>query len=229
MPIREGGAPQNYNVGGIRMQALGGPYAGQTFTGGNLPGDWFTQTMGGGTGAAAGGGAALPPAIAPPSVSEFGFSQESQAYPTYMRNLGEQQAQRQFQSNVNNIGMGNSSQNYMHAQDMLNAARLGYMGQAGQEELGVQNSMAAARAAYNNTLAGLYGSQVNQRGQDVGYMGQLANASAKASSGSGGGGMMSLGGSHYDKYNPRPVGSFRGMEDEVHNNMIGQVADGGWF
>jgi hypothetical protein len=65
--------------------------------------------------------------------------------------------------------MGNTNQQFMHAQDALNASRLGYMGQAGQEELGIQNALASSQNEFNKAMAQLYGYQVQQRGQDVGY------------------------------------------------------------
>lgn len=115
------------------------------------------------------GSAGLPSSIPAPTLKPFQFSTESQSYPTYLRNLGEKQAQRRFQSARNRIGMGNSAQSYMHALDQLNLDRLGFMAQAGQEELGVQKALQSEQDFYNNLLAELFRTQVYQRGQDVGY------------------------------------------------------------
>jgi hypothetical protein len=113
--------------------------------------------------------ASLPPSIAPPSLSPFNYSTESQSYPTYLRNLGENQAQRAYQQTLNRATMGNSNQQFQHATDALNTSRLAYMGQAGQEELGIQNALASSHNEYQKLLAQLYGYQVGQRGQDVNY------------------------------------------------------------
>lgn len=171
----------------------GSPYAGQTFNFDQLPKDFWgapaSSGSGSGSSSSSSSTSALPPSIAPPNLNEYQYSTDSQSYPTYLRNLGENQAQQQFQSQVNSIGMGNSAQNYQHAQDALNQNRLGYMSQAGQAQLGVDQSMMQARNAYNQMLAQLYGTQVSQRGQDVGYMGDLARANASM-----GGSRISLGG-----------------------------------
>lgn len=123
----------------------------------------------------------LPASITPPSISPFNFNTESQQYPTYLRNLGEQQAQKQYQSRLNSIGMGNAAQNFQHAQDELNLARLGYMSQAGHEELGVQQALQSAQEAYNKMLLDMYGIQVQQRGQDVGYRTGVDSSTARNS------------------------------------------------
>lgn len=115
------------------------------------------------------GTASLPASIAPPNLTPFKYSTESQSYPAYLRNLGELQAQRNYQQTLNRATMGNTNQQFMHAQDALNASRLGYMGQAGQEELGIQNALASSQNEFNKALAQLYGYQVQQRGQDTDF------------------------------------------------------------
>jgi len=135
-------------------------------------------------------GSSVPP-IAPPDVSRFNYSVDSQSYPTYLRNLGENTAQQAFQRATNRIQAGNSAQAFMHAQDDLNNARLGYMAQAGKEELGVQNALADNWNKYNDLLAQIYGTSVTQRGQDVNYASNIGAASLRNEASSPG---ISIGG-----------------------------------
>lgn len=178
----------------MQISQLSGPYAGQVYDFGKagtvLPKDFWSPTPPASGTIGAGGG--LPAAITPPDIKPFNYSTESQSGPTYMRNLGENMAQRSFQQATNRIGMGNSAQNFMHAQDRLNNERLGYMGQAAQQELAIQNAMAAQMSEYQRLLAQLYGTQVAQRGQDVGYAGDLARANATVAN--SGGGVLRMGG-----------------------------------
>lgn len=126
------------------------------------------------------GSSATPPARIPaPGMSQFQGSQEAQAYPTWLRNLGETQAQKSFQTQVNQgIGMGNAAQGYQAAEQARNMARLGYMSQAGKEQLGVDLQQSGYLNDYQKLLSQLYGIDVTQRGQDIGLQGEIAKANA---------------------------------------------------
>ena len=158
--------------------------------------DWMTQYNASTSSTGAPIAAQPQPRLTAPTLTPYQYNTESTSYPTYLRNLGENTAQKGFQRATNRISMGNSFQQLQHAQDELNNNRLGYMSQAGQQELAVQNALAAQQDELNKLLTQLYGYDVAQRGQDLDYAGQLANAQAKASesSRSSGGGGASLGG-----------------------------------
>lgn len=129
------------------------------------------------------------PRVAPPNVSAFRYSQNTQDYPTFLRNLGEQQAQQAFQKNVQSgIQMGGGAQAYQKAIQQRNMERLGYMSQAGREGLGVEKEMAGAHNTYQDLLAKLYGVEAGQRSDELGYLASLNKASG------GGGGSFTVGG-----------------------------------
>ena len=132
------------------------------------------------------GGAA---SIAAPTSSQY---QYNNPYPTYMRNIGENQAQQRFQTAVNQgIRLGNAPQAYQAAMDARNQNRLQYMAQAGQAQFGIDQAQAAALDAYQRNVAQLYATQVqqkaaedarkqqelatlvSQRGQDLGYLSNI--------------------------------------------------------
>ncbi len=138
------------------------------------------QTSGG---AASGG---LPARETSPTLSPFSYSQNATDYPTYLRNLGEQNANRQFESQVNQgIKLGNSVQGYSHAMDNMNNNRLSYMSQAGAADMAVQKQLADENARRNQQMIDLYGMNINQRGQDIGYSASLNRANASGGSGRG--------------------------------------------
>jgi hypothetical protein len=205
--------------GSIQMSSMSGPYAGIKYNLGSQPSDFFSSmssSSSGGSGAAgAGGSVPSIPQIAPPNITPFQYNTDSQSYPTYMRNLGENTAQQAFQRATNRIGAGNSQQNLMHAQDALNQSRLGYMSQAGQQELGVQNSLSDNYNKYLALLAQLYGTQVAQRGQDVSLAGDIysSNARSQAALNSSGGGVMRLGGGGSTQ-----PGTYHGIEQDLYND-----------
>jgi len=123
-----------------------------------------------------------------PNVSQFNYSQEAQNYPTYMRNLGEQMAQRQFQTSTNQgISMGNAVGGYRRALADRNMARLQSMGMAGQEQLKAEGAQAQQQNFYQDLLAKIYGLGIAQRGDDLGYLSSLNKSS-------GGGPSINMGG-----------------------------------
>ncbi len=128
------------------------------------------------------GGGSLPPREAAPTITPFNYSSSATSYPTYMRNLGEQNANRQFESQVNQgIKLGNSVQGYSHAMDNFNNNRLNYMSQAGAADMSVQGQLAAQNQLNNQNALALYGMNVNQRGQDTGYAESLNRLNASGS------------------------------------------------
>lgn len=109
-----------------------------------------------------------------PTVSPFAFSQEATQYPNYIRSLGENQAQESFQNQVNQgIRSGNAAQGYQRALDNRNQTRLSVMGQAGQEQMRVEQSMADTLARHNDQLLNLYGLDLNERAHQLDYIAQL--------------------------------------------------------
>jgi len=118
--------------------------------------------------------------IPAPNMNGFTFSQDSLNYPAYLKNLGENMAQQQFQSQVNQgLRAGNAGNSYLKAQDQMNMARLNYMGQAGQQSLGVDKAQADEVARRNAEILQRYGIQVGQRGQDLNYAAMLASANSR--------------------------------------------------
>lgn len=108
------------------------------------------------------------PSIAPPSISQYQFSPDTQNTPTYMQNYGMMQNQNAFQKSVNlGIKLGSAAQGYMAALNAKNMANMGVMSQAGQARLGIDTAQASNQNAYNDALLKMYGIQVQQRGQDV--------------------------------------------------------------
>lgn len=186
-----------------------------------------------------GSGGSSIPSIAAPNVTPFTYSADSQSYPTFLRNLGENTAQQAFQRQTNRIGAGNSQQNLMHAQDDLNQSRLGYMSQAGQQQLGVDNAMADNWNKYNSLLAQLYGTQVQQRGQDVSYAGQIGASSLNNQARNSGVMTLGGGGSTQLKALMAQGGDWGGqsMEQSLGNggyssnfqNALADSSTGGWI
>lgn len=220
---------QPYRMGASQIFASGP-------SGDYLSGDSLKAALGASSASSSGssGGSSagsLPASIAPPDLKPFQYSADSQSYPTFLRNLGENAAQQAFQREINAAGPGNSVQSLIHAQDRLNNARLGYMSQAGQEELGVQNALAGNQNSYNQLLAQLYGIQVGQRGQDVGYNESLnRNATALQSSlNAGGGGVMRLGGGNSQLMNTGGDGSYRSLTGQnYYDSQTSIPSSGGW-
>lgn len=115
-----------------------------------------------------------PAAPVRPTLQQFSFSPEATQYPTFLRSLGENQAQEAFQQQVNQgVRSGAAFQGYQRALNQRNQSRLGYMGQAGQEQLRTEQSIADAVARYNDQLTNLYGVDVGDRGRMLDYIAQL--------------------------------------------------------
>lgn len=158
----------------------------------------FMSMMSAGSVGAPGGGMAR---ISGPALGSFNYSQESQSYPTYLRNLGENQAQQAFQRQINTgIRMGSAAQGFQHAEDARNQSRLSYMGQAGQQELTVQQALALEQQRRNDEMLKRYGLDIQQRGQDMDYMSALLTAASSASKGGGGG--FTIGGGKAAPFKP---------------------------
>ncbi len=132
------------------------------------------------------------PRIAPPEFKPFEYSAGAINYPTYMKNLGEKQAQDSFQKNVRyTTQLGSAGQGFQQALDRRNTERLGYMGAAGKAQMDVEGQMQTADQQYKALLAQLYGLNIQQRGQEFDYLSSLN----KSSSGGGGGvGSFRMGG-----------------------------------
>lgn len=179
-----------YRMGASQIYASPAAQPGFTFSNG-AP----SSSVSSGLSVAGGGGGtgSLPERIPTPDLKPFAFSTEAQSYPTYLRNLGEQNAQRAYQNANNRIGMGNSAQNYAHSLDALNTNRLGYMAQAGQEQLGVDKALQSESDFMNQMYGDLFKTNVGQRGQDTDYLAALARINAATNS-SGGGFLKPMGG-----------------------------------
>jgi hypothetical protein len=144
-----------------------------------------------------------------PDVSAFRYSQSAQDYPMFMRNLGEQQAQQAFQKNVSQgIQMGGGAQAYQKAMQQRNMERLGYMSQAGQAQMGVEQQMAGAHNTYQDLLAKLYGTDVSQRQDELGYLASLNRGGGSGGSFTVGGGSNRMGGT---STNPWQGGGYIGL------------------
>lgn len=206
-----GGAGQYGGGVGMSWQPLG-TQGGTAPAGGNYGGpnvgsqvygpDGFPQAPGGGgggTGSTTGSAtmsASVPASnIPPPTMREFQYTQNQQNYPWYMRGLGENMAQQTYQTAVNQgARLGASVQGVMNAQNQQNMQRLGYMAQAGQQDLTVGQAMAEEIRRRNDEAIRLYLAQLQGRGQDLSYAAQMASINARGAGGSGGGGGASVGG-----------------------------------
>lgn len=224
----------NYGIKpGAAQMFVGKPIAsGFTYSDGSSSNAGSSASSGTANAASAGTGS-LPARIAAPTLTPFNFSTEAQSYPTYLRNLGEQNAQRAYQASNNRIGMGNSAQNYAHSLDALNTNRLGYMAQAGQEQLGVDKAKQSESDFMNQMYGDLFKTNVGQRGQDVNYMAALAAAAARSAS--SGGGILRLGGGNSqlsedgESYGTGtgPQGRYYGLEDQNQMDSMSSMYGGG--
>lgn len=123
------------------------------------------------------------PQVASPSLTYQGLTPASLNYPQYMRAQGENMAQQGFQNQVNQgIRQGNAGNAYTQAMNARNNARLGYMGQAGQAQLGVDTAGAGLLNAYQQQLLNRYGYDINQRNANLGIYGQAMGAAASSMS-----------------------------------------------
>jgi len=179
----------NYQLpGGMRVGTINYPTASGSGAGGAL------STSSGSLSASSTSSGPTSPRIPEPSLQNFSYSQESQSYPAYLRNLGELMANQQFETAVNQgLRAGNAAQGYQRALDQRNMNRLQYMGQAGQHELGIQKALADEIARRNDEFLKRYGISVGQRGQDVDYSTKI-DATKLASSMAGGGWSPTVGG-----------------------------------
>lgn len=137
------------------------------------------------------------PRIAAPDISKFQYSQDALNAPTYMRQLGEANAQQAFQNQARyGAQLGNSVQGYQKALTDRNNARLSYMNQAGQAQMGVEGQQRSAQENYQDQLAKIFGLNVTQRGQEMDYLGSFNKGGGGGSSWSSvlGGGKSSGGG-----------------------------------
>lgn len=120
------------------------------------------------------GAYAAPSRVPTPAMGQFQYSQNATSYPDYLRSIGENQAQQQFQSNVaGNVRLGNSAQGYQHAQDLQNQARLGYGAQAGQAQMGVETAQAGLVSARNQENLASFGINAGQRAGDLQYLANM--------------------------------------------------------
>lgn len=136
-------------------------------------------TLGGaGTGSTGGGYASVldyardavsrSPQVASPTLQQAGLSDFARNYPNYMRNLGEVNAQQAFQGQVNQgIRQGNAGNAYQAALMNRNTSRLGYLGQAGQAQLGVDTTSAGLLNDYQKLLLERYARDIMQRDSDL--------------------------------------------------------------
>lgn len=132
--------------------------------------------------------AAAPSRITYPSETLQYMTGEATNYPTYMRNYGEQLAQKAYQKQMNQgLRAGAASQGYLAAMDALNTARLGYMGTAGQQAYEIAK-------AQEEAMTKLYGLDINQRGQDIDYQTRMAAIVAQQNASGGRGSSMTIGG-----------------------------------
>lgn len=147
------------------------------------------------SGSMSGGGGGVPQ-IPSPNLGSFQYSSEAQNYPTWMRNMGENQAQQAFQQQVNSgIRLGSAAQGYQHAMDNRNQSRLAYSAAAGQNALTVQQALALEQQRRNDEALRMFGIQVGQRGQDMSYQESMMRAMSGGGGGGGGGIRMGGGGS----------------------------------
>lgn len=221
---------------GATGQVQGSPYPGVAQWGG------ASATGGGGTGGGGGGtyssvldyakdAISRSPQVASPALQQAGLSQAAQQYPTYLRNMGENMAQQSYQSQVNQgIRQGNAPNAYLQALNARNQARLGYMTQAGQAQMGVDVAGAGLLNDYQRLLLSRYGIDVGQRESDLGtYRAAMTSAMGTAGRGSSeaigggsdfnpyraqenaakaasmGGGTVTLGSSMYSGTNYKPL------------------------
>lgn len=132
--------------------------------------------------------AAAPARISYPSQELQYMKGEALNYPTYLRNLGEQMAQQAYQKQMSQgLRAGYAGQGYLAAQDALNRARLGYMGQAGQQAFDIAKAQEEAATK-------LYGLDIGQRGQDIGYQTEMARLAAMQNMQNSRGSSMTIGG-----------------------------------
>ncbi len=143
--------------------------------------------------------------IASPDMSEFKYSPSATNYPTYMKQLGEANAQQAFQQQARyGAGLGNSVQGYMKAMTDRNNSRLNYMNQAGQAQMGVEGAQSTAHNQYQDQLAKIFGLNVAQRSDELNYLkpvqgggsqwGAVLGRGGSGGSSGGGGGFVGLGG-----------------------------------
>lgn len=168
----------------------------------------------------------LPPRISDPGLNPYNYSTEAQSYPTYMRNLGENNAQRAYQTEVNQGGrLGNSSQSYMHAQDNLNNSRLNYMGQAGQAQMGMEGQLAAQNQLNNQNKLNVFGGNITQRGQDIGYMSSFNRGGNSQGINIGGGNNLPRSGTAALNRNGGQ-GTYTSMQDSLNQSFGGGFGSG---
>lgn len=171
------GAPINLN----QMAGVGG-------TGGAMPGATGSGSITSSSGSMSGGGALgdyplMPDRVSAPNYSNYNYSSDATNYPTFMKNLGENNAQNAFQNQVNSgIRLGNSGQSFMHAQDQMNNSRLGYMNQAGQAQMTVEQTLAAENERRNQLQQNAFGINAGQRGDEIRGLAAFYNARARAQS-----------------------------------------------
>lgn len=116
---------------------------------------------------------------APPTITPYNYGPQATQYPQYMMAAGERMAQQAFQQRVNSgVRTGNSVQGYEHALDNETNDRLTYMSAAGKEALTVGNAEAQEADRLNKDRLAIYGGNITQRGQDIGYQESLNRVNA---------------------------------------------------
>lgn len=214
--------------------------AGTPLTGNYLTGSGGTTAAGGttvgGANATGGGGTTYnsvldyardaisrSPQVASPTLQQASLSTAAQNYPTWMRNLGEIQSQDAFQSQVNQgIRQGNAGNAYQNALRQRNTSRLGYMGQAGQAQLGVDTTQAGLLNDYQRMLLQRYGLDIGQRESDLGTY-RAAMTQGMSTAGRSGSGSTILGPSAVTAYNNAmqgDAGVFKGMDSYNFSTVI---------
>jgi len=168
--------------------------AGNTVNGVLQPGSGAGAT-GSATGSASGSMSIPASNIPAPDMQSFQYTQNQQNYPWYMRGLGENMSQQAYQTAVNQgARLGASVQGVMGAQNLQNQQRLGYMSQAGQQDLQVGQAMATEIQRRNDEALRKYQLELMSRGQDLSYQAQMAAINAR-SQGASAGGQLRSGGS----------------------------------